>query len=521
MVRQLPQVRQVPMPEIELSNFRGLNNRDAITEVGNNESTDLRNVGFDTKGGITKRGGTALVGDDKGDLLTHGIHSCYYANGSAHLLMASQSATTSGLWYRTTGVYAEAVLNGATKLANADTEFENFYDGANEMTFITDGTTYQKYQASTHKIIAATASPATVGSSIKVYKNRMYSVGGSSAPERVYYSGLGDGDSWGANDWFDVPSQSATEAGRTGDPITALVVFQERLIIFKNRSIWYYDTHQLREITDKHGCVNKRAVTATGDFLYFADNDGVYRLSGNYIDKASKKIQATWDVIPAGRMVEVAMTYFDDKLFVATSAAGGANNNIVLVNWLRLPPDEEGQTPWSYWEGTAADPIAVKDWAVYEATTTTLPILVYGCAHAQSVTLQLDTGTADYDFSVGTSTAAIASYYKTKSFYLSARYKRLFAVYKTQSAASYLSVGYDVDFGNRTGTFNFDMKQAGDVYGTGKYGTAIYGGQTAIIARGSVSERGKYIQYTFQNNNASQPWTLYQIKQLFKPIRIR
>ena len=163
MTRSLPPVEAIPIPVFELSNFRGLNNRDAITEIGDTESPDLKNVKFDTAGSISKRDGIVLVGNDKGDVVTRGLHSCYYGDGSAQLLMASQSATTSGLWWRTTGDYTEATLDaGGTKLANASVDFENFFDGTNEVTFIADGTTFQKYRASTNTIYDATTQPGAV-----------------------------------------------------------------------------------------------------------------------------------------------------------------------------------------------------------------------------------------------------------------------------------------------------------------------------------------------------------------------
>lgn len=525
--RQLPQVMKKQDPVFAINNFRGLNNRSVSTEIGDNEAQSLNNIDLTDTGGIKKRNGTNIVADDKGALAVKGLHSAYYGDGTAHMLMASQSATTSGLWYRAGAgaTWAEVVLNGATMLANKDAEFEDFFDGTNEMTFIADGTTFQKYQASTHKIIDATTIPGTTTDNVtmlKLYKNRLYATGGTSVPERVFYSALGDGDSWGANDWFQVPSESTNEAARAGDPITALAVYQDRLIIFKNRSIWAYDTHQLRQITDKHGCVGKRAVCTSDNALYFADNDGVYRLSGNYVEKVSKKIQGTWDAIPAGLVPSIAMTYSEGKVYVATGAAAASTNNIILINYTNLPVDDEGQQPWTYWSGDATDSLSASCFTIYEATTTTKPILCYGSAITQSTVIELGTGTADYKHAATAGqSVAIASHYMTKDYPLVARYKKLFAIYKSQSATSGLGILISIDFGQDSKTFSFDMKEPGDVYGTGVYGTVIYGGQSAIIAKGNVSKKGKFINYKFQNNAADQPWTLWELKQIFKLIQLR
>lgn len=528
------------LPELTLSNFRGLNNRNAATEIDDNESPDLLNIRFNEVGAVSKRMGTALVGDDKGNEKCFGLHSCYYGNGSAELLLASKGFGTAGLGYRTTGNYTEATLNASgtnngTKLVNtADAEMEDFYcsgDGARaagQMTFILDGTRYQGYFPSDHKIYTLStggtlANPASIGSILRMYKNRMYTVGSTSLPERVYFSALGDGGTFTVGDYFDVPSQSTTQLGTSGDPITVLAVWGDRLIIFKNRSIWAWDNTRLIQISNEHGCVGKRAFASTEYGLFFADNDGVYRLvGGNQIEKISRKIQGTWNVIPAARMPEICMAFFYGRLYVGTAAAGASTNNIILVNYLESPPDAEGQHPWSYWMGTSSNPLAAAQFAVYEASTTTLPILVFGAAHAQTCTIQIGTGDADYDYTAGTSTEDIASYYKTKIFNNFVWLKKLFATYKSAGVSSLLTISVETDFGADGTAKNFEMSIPGSgVYGTMTYGTGTYGGTKSIIGSTMISLRGKFFQYTIQNNQASQPWTLYQIKQVFKKLRLR
>lgn len=501
----------------------GLNNRNAATEIGNNESPDLLNVEFTETGALSKRRGVTLVGDDKGDKSVNFVFPAYYGNGSAKMLMFADSVTanTRRLFYRTTGNWTE-LTSGGSAVADTDVDAETFYDGTNQMVFIIDGTNFQKFDPSANTLAAATASPASVGKILKLYKNRLYSVGSTTLPERIYFSDLGDGDAWTVSNYFDVPSQNITEKGTSGDPITALSVFQDRLVIFKNRSIWTWDGTSLRQISDKHGCVGKRAVCVSDNYLFFADNDGVYRLSGNFIEKVSKKIQATWDVIPAAQLPNVAMAYFEDKLFVATAAAGASTNNILLVNYTRLPIDNEQQQPWVYWKGTSDSPMAFSSLCVYEASTTTAPVLVGSCFNTQTVVLQLCNGNADYNFTTGASTVAISSYYLTKVFSLAARFKKMLATYKVQAAASLLQITAILDFGKSAKTQNFQMQIPGtSTYGTGVYGVAMYGGQNAIIGRTNVSRMGKFVQYQISNPNANEPFTLYKIQQIYNPIRLK
>jgi len=513
-MRQLPYLKPKIWPKLWLKNFYGgLNTREAPSDIGDNEAQDLLNVELSDGGAISKRHGTNIVGNDKSNTgnSVKGIHAAYYGNGSAKLLMATQDATTAGLYYRTTGNYTEATLNvGATKLANSDVEFESFYDGTDEVVFLADGTKFQKYKPSDNKIYDATERPGAVAAGdkatiLKVYKNRLYATGSSDNPERVWFSSIGDGDAFAADDYFDVPSQSITQTGRTGDPIMALAVLQNRLIILKARSVYAYDGSTLRIISDAHGCVGKRAIASNDYFLYFADNDGIYRLSGTSMGKITKKIQPTWNTIAAGAIDGTAMGFFKGKLYAAIGTTGTTNNKI-LVQYVELPADDEGQNPWVLWDGEAANPLDANDFAVYEATTTTAPILVFG-KESKSATAELaSSGNADYHFGGAARNESIDGYYKTKDFSLPARFKKIFVTTKAQASSINLNVDALVDFSTTINT-DFDMYDAS---------------YDAVVKKDNVSEKGKYINYKLQTSASSaQPFTIYEMKQNYKPLKLR
>jgi len=513
MTKKLPYIKPRIWPKLHLRDFYGgLNTREAPSDIANNEAQDILNIDFAEGGAISKRNGTNIVGNDKSNTAdtVKGIAASYYGSASAKLLMATQDATTSGLYYRTTGNYTEATLGGAAvKLAAADTEFENFLGtGSVQYTFMTDGTRYQYFKPATNSIEVPGATPATIGGILRVYKNRMYAVGSSAKSERVYFSGGasgGNGETWDVGDYFDVPSQAITSAGATGDPITAMAVLQDRLIIFKARSVWTYDTNTLRQISDAHGCVGKRAIAASDYFLYFADNDGIYRLSGTSISKVSKKIQPTFDGLAAAAIGGTTMEVFQGKLYVSVGDTGTTNNK-VLVQHTELPPDEEGQRPWSTWKGTAATPLDINSFAIYEATTTTAPILSFGKEGFSATGQFATTGDADYHFTGGARNESVDGYYKTKDFSLSARFKKLFATVKAQATSINLNIDATVDFATTVET-DFDMYSAS---------------YDAVVKKANVSEKGKYVNYKLQTSASSaQPFTIYELKQTYKPIKLR
>lgn len=514
--RELPRVVSPPTQIATLNDFSGgLNNRDAVIKLRDNESPDLMNVDFSEAGSVSKRNGTSLVGNDVGNAKILGLYSFVYGQDSAQQVMVTNVGVyPPSLYYRTTGNWTEVNVSA---FANADVEFDKFLgDSATEFVFFTDGTTLRTYNPATNAVATAGASPATTGGIIRVYQNKLYLRGSATKPERVYFSALGNGESWSANDYFDVPSQATGETGATGDPITAFAVHQNRLIIFKRYSTWAWDTSRLVQIHKTIGCVGKRAFCTVGNYLYFMSYDGVQRLSGNFIEPVSLKIKSTIDAIPDARKPEIAMEFFDDKVFVATAASGAANNNIVLVNYPFLRVDELRQAPWSYWKG-GSNEMAFSVFSVYQQDSTTDPILTGGRASADSVVIKLDTGTSDYP-----STAAITSYYKTKYFPIVARYKKAHIFMKAQTVSSNLTFRWQIDFGESGGATTFDQKSSGtDVYGTGIYGTATYGGETALEGRYMVAESGKFIQYEFRNDQADEPYTVYELKQQYKPKKLR
>ena len=508
-MRPLPIIKPTIWPTLNLSNFYGgLNKRDASSEIADNEVQDLLNVNFADSGGVSKRKGTNIVGDDKGANIVRGLYAAYYGGSSAKMLMANQDASTSGLWYRTTGNYTEAGLDaGGSKLANADTEFENFLDvGGSQRIFVADNTRYQKWSPADNKIYACAASPATISSIIRVYKNRMYARGTGTRADRIYFSALGNGESWGASDYFDVPSQSPGEAGSTGDSIRALAVLQDRLIILKTRSIWTWDGTRLRKLSDAHGALSRRAWAANDNYLYFADNDGVYALSGTSIRKISKKIQPVWDLIPATTLGGVTLGLFKGKLYVATATTGATINNIILVNYTELPQDDEGQQSWSYWKGTTANPLSANSFITYESSSSAAEIFVYGCANTQGATVQLETGNADYDFAGPAQNESIDGYYKTKDYPLSARFKKLFLSLKSRASSYDLNVTATIDY-KTARSLTYDM----------------YDAAYASLTKGAnVAYNGKYINYKFETSACSaRPFMVYDGKQTFKPLRLR
>ena len=117
-----------------------------------------------------------------------------------------------------------------------------------------------------------------VPSYIEMYKNMLFMSGISSMPSTVYYSDLGEFERLQEENFLEV---------RTGnsDKIQCMIVFQDSLIVFKNKSIHEIkgdspDTLSLKDINLNFGCVNNKAAVQFKNKLWFMDEKGVCEYNG-------------------------------------------------------------------------------------------------------------------------------------------------------------------------------------------------------------------------------------------------
>ena len=125
---------------------------------------------------------------------------------------------------------------------------------------------------------------------LAMYRDRLFSAGDASYPNRLYWSQLPGGtrtiENWGDSaDSANVSGGHAEVGGASGDPITGLYALSNQLLIFKKRSIY-------RLIGDKPGNFTIERVDADveqtvhtalvpqGDLLYFMTGGGLCCFNG-------------------------------------------------------------------------------------------------------------------------------------------------------------------------------------------------------------------------------------------------
>lgn len=120
------------------------------------------------------------------------------------------------------------------------------------------------------------------------FQDRLVYAGISGEPTQVIFSGKAPGNHE-KTDWSYGGGFARIEPD-AGDDITGLSVFEDRLIVFKERSIWQitlsyvaYGNYQIlvpavKMITQSHGCISHRSIQAVENDVFFLSRKGVYAL---------------------------------------------------------------------------------------------------------------------------------------------------------------------------------------------------------------------------------------------------
>lgn len=202
------------------------------------------------------------------------------------------------------------------------TQNDNLYitNGANVMSKW-DGTTYSA---------TSPGSPPTA-KYVFVHKNIMFLAGNTTNPSRLYFSALADPESWPALNFVDVGKGD-------GDQITGLAVLLDRLVVFKNNSIYLLEgdsstTFVLRRATDEAGCVDQHSIVVVKNTLGFLARDGFYFFDGVRAALASEKIVNTFTALNSSQLGLVSAIHFPAirKVFISVPSEDVLYNDTVLV----------------------------------------------------------------------------------------------------------------------------------------------------------------------------------------------
>ena len=329
---------KAPQRLVIMNPSKGLNNLVSPGLIDNREFSDLMNVEYDEGGVIRKRAGYTTAGDT----LTAARGLGVYATESTRQMCTVDGGT---LKYRTTGNWSSAT--GATFTTAEDISFTQ----ARLKLFVWDGD-----QGGAYFTGSAVTRPGTMPKAkfSVYYQNKHICAGVEGQPSRLYISNLTAADDFtvttggtqpqpdntndaengnpnvpGATTFAGTPA--LTEANvidirkNDGDKITGLAIFQEVLIVFKERSIYQvtFDSSgnpTITPITYATGCVSHKSIVNVENDIYFLSREGM-RVLGNEpqffaairTQVLSIRVQPVVDGIAKEFYARCNAVYFDNK----------------------------------------------------------------------------------------------------------------------------------------------------------------------------------------------------------------
>ncbi len=310
---------------------------------------------------------------------------------------------------------------------------------------------------------------------------------------RVYFSNVRDDTTWSAVNWIEISMQD-------GQPITGMYPLADRLVIFKERSIYnLFFTGDatlpfvyLVSNSPTVGCVAPYSIQEVENGLVFLSYDGFYYYDSNNAYKMSLQIQNTINGLNLSKLtLSKSLKQRQKNRYMCAVPSGSSNTNDTVIVW---------------------------DWILnaFSKYANILPSAmrtVYVNGYQEQIyfadyggfTYQLDTGVDDYPSAVKT---AINAYYWTnwKTFGDSMLQKAdPNVVIYYESNNSILTFGYSYDFDSGIDyQYTFSMATGAAVYGSAIWDTSTYAGSGGLLKRQDLDGRGRVLRFYFANSNLSE-----------------
>ena len=343
----------------EKSDFRGgLNLRADQFNIAHNESPALLNVEVDPRGGVRRRDAVTKV---NATALTNEITSLmtHYEAGANQVLAAALDPATiqSQIFYNAdaTGNFTGPIQVGVD-IVEFNTAQPPRHVTFNNYTYMVNG--QMLYNASGVTTAAALRWDGATGAALvpdldgsaghfpcaryttawAEYVWVAYTLEtGTTHKNRVRFSAVNNAENWTATDYIDI------DIGEDGDHITAIIPDADRLLVFKQNSIYAIygfsrESFEVRNITRTAGCrEGTQPVAATAGVFFWYAEDGVYIVTYDNVAWVFERIRPamTYDVgQPALSLgTPPSLMWFDERLWVSVdyqsddNLSGSSQNN--------------------------------------------------------------------------------------------------------------------------------------------------------------------------------------------------
>jgi len=313
------------LTSIRYTNFDGLLNSDTSDFLmGQDELKAVKNVWTYTLGrlekvpGYQKAAATVVVSSEDVDYL-----HWYFDTTSKTDYLFAVSDTGSNLTLRyiapdatspiTVWTTVGSILTSWDTYAGSNVDMEN-YLGRTFVVGHKTGTTYLPSATVKGTTFSTTDTSLTDMPQAKYvvrYRDLLYvghtKVGADVYPSRVYYSDEPTDREIG---WKNTLTQFVEFGYDDGDEITGMAEALDRLIVFKERSMWKYDESERKKIAD-FGCDSYKSIIKVNNILYWFNRFGFWRWRGAEPELISAKAQSYIDAIDQAKLNEVVATKYN------------------------------------------------------------------------------------------------------------------------------------------------------------------------------------------------------------------
>lgn len=318
-------------------------------------------------------------------------------------------------------------------------------------------------------------------------------VSGNILQTRIYWCNVRDFTTVSATSWIEISMQD-------GQPITGMYPLADRLVIFKERSIYnLFFTGDaaipfvyLVSNSPTVGCVAPYSIQEVENGLVFLSYDGFYYYDSNNSYKMSLQIQNTINGLNL-TMIQGArsLKQRQKNRYMCAVPSSSSNTNDIIIVW--------------DWVLNAFSKYA----GIYPSAMRTVYVGGYQeqlyFSDFNGYTYQMDNGVDDYPLGVQT---AISAYYWTnwKSFGDAMLQKAAHNVsIYYESNNSILTFGYSYDFDGGIDYQNtFSMSIGGSLWDTAIWDTSTWAGSGGLYKRQDLIGRGRVIRFYYANSNLSE-----------------
>jgi hypothetical protein len=343
---------------------------------------------------------------------------------------------------------------------------------------------------------------------------------GTAFPNRIRWSHPNFPEDWRDIDFIDV------DTGVDGDQITALLPLDDRLVIFKNHSMFSVfgappDQLQIQPITIDVGAPSQEAVTLTEEGIYIWSTDsGMFLYDGRNI---------SW-------RFERLFPLLDDNDISPTQSGDAVIGPVGRRVYLSVPTEAAAVRNMTY----VLDPTLSKlgSWVQYdlplgpflEHYSSVGDILRLACHVGGTYILELEQDSAVDNF--GSGNVHIESHYTTRWFdmnqpALMKRWRHPEIVVRDDVESQITVRAYkDYDYTTVKKEFYITTVPGGDVgiWDTSDWDDAVWGGDTGIklrVHRGALLGSARAVALKFLGPITNVPWTIDSIsfKFIFKKVR--